>query len=421
MSWMIWIDVTDIYRFLHTVSSVNGIQRAVLNAIDEMLRRSSECRLVVFDERIRAFREVSPEEIRNAAPILPARNSRVVRFLLPVVPPVIRAALRSALERMMHRGRPRDMAPFTAGDTFYLMGAFWHDRRHAGRVTDTVSRSGMRFVLFIHDLIPLTHRHWFRPAYVAMWQSQFDELSRLAGEIVVNSKSTRASVESYLSHRAMPSRKVSVVRFGDPVMNLALSDTAKQRFDDKRLGKYVLMVSAIDARKNQKSLILVWERLMAEFGERTPRLILVGKDGTASDTIHGLLNDRPELQEKVLIDQQADDERLVEYYRHCMFTVFPSFMEGWGFPVAESLMVNKACIASRLPSIVEVGNDLCRYVDPHDLDDIHSAVRDFLVGPTRASYERRISKQFKRHGWGDTAEEILAILKQGSPNALSSN
>lgn len=47
---------------------------------------------------------------------------------------------------------------------------------------------------------------------------------------------------------------------------------------------------------------------------------------------------------KILHD--LSDWELAELYRSAMFTVFPSFEEGWGLPVGESLIFGRPCIAS---------------------------------------------------------------------------
>ena len=42
----------------------------------------------------------------------------------------------------------------------------------------------------------------------------------------------------------------------------------------------------------------------------------------------------------------VSDGELQWLYEHCLFTVFPSLYEGWGLPVAESLMNGKFVLAS---------------------------------------------------------------------------
>ena len=49
--------------------------------------------------------------------------------------------------------------------------------------------------------------------------------------------------------------------------------------------------------------------------------------------------------------QGVADAELAELYKASYFTVFPSFCEGWGLPVAESLFHGRYCIASNATSI----------------------------------------------------------------------
>jgi glycosyltransferase involved in cell wall biosynthesis len=58
------------------------------------------------------------------------------------------------------------------------------------------------------------------------------------------------------------------------------------------------------------------------------------------------------------------DVELDLLYRKCLLTMFPSFAEGWGLPVGESLAYGKISIASRAGAIPEVGGELSDYINP---------------------------------------------------------
>jgi glycosyltransferase involved in cell wall biosynthesis len=61
------------------------------------------------------------------------------------------------------------------------------------------------------------------------------------------------------------------------------------------------------------------------------------------------------------------DAELDLLYRKCMFTTFPSFAEGWGLPVGESLAHGKITICSPVGGIPEVGGELLDYIDPYNV------------------------------------------------------
>jgi glycosyltransferase involved in cell wall biosynthesis len=118
---------------------------------------------------------------------------------------------------------------------------------------------------------------------------------------------------------------------------------------------------------------------------------------------------------------RADDNLLSSYYEGALFTIFPTLSEGWGFPVAESLMFGKACVASNVDSLREVGGDLVCYVDPHDLEEIYDRVRILIVNDDeRARWEDRIRSEYRRRTWEATASSFLQHLA-GEPPARAEN
>ncbi len=103
-------------------------------------------------------------------------------------------------------------------------------------------------------------------------------------------------------------------------------------------------------------------------------------------------------------------------------TIYPSFFEGFGLPVLESLSVGTPCIASYSSSIAEVGAELCWYHDPFSVQDLYRAVRE--VQTTRAKrsaeFRQRCRDRAALFTWQAMLDRILvgvaaAVLRQRGP------
>ena len=105
--------------------------------------------------------------------------------------------------------------------------------------------------------------------------------------------------------------------------------------------------------------------------------------------------------------RDRSDATLYQLYERCLFTVFPSFYEGWGLPVGESLWFGKNCIASNASSIPEVGKEFVTYFDPQSLDELKEklvlCLDKKIPEPSVQRNELRV--------WNQVAIDILNNLK----------
>jgi hypothetical protein len=89
----------------------------------------------------------------------------------------------------------------------------------------------------------------------------------------------------------------------------------------------------------------------------------------------------------------------------------PSFLEGWGLPVGESLSYGKTAVVSETSSLPEVGGDLVLYFDPHSITSITNTVYRILREEgLRENLEEQISNTTLR-GWEDVARDILVAVR----------
>ena len=114
------------------------------------------------------------------------------------------------------------------------------------------------------------------------------------------------------------------------------------------------------------------------------------------------------LNGKLVVIEDPTDAELTTLYRGCLFTLFPSFHEGWGLPVTESLAFGKPCIISNRTSLPEAGGRLVRSFDPDNLHDAYEVIRQVIEDrPGLARWEAEVRREFKPVPWSATVDAIL--------------
>jgi glycosyltransferase involved in cell wall biosynthesis len=96
--------------------------------------------------------------------------------------------------------------------------------------------------------------------------------------------------------------------------------------------------------------------------------------------------------------QDPSDERLASLYAQALALVYPSSMEGFGFPVAEAMAGGCPVIASDLPELRELARDAAIYFAPGRQGELAAAISAL------ADDEER------RRAMGDRGREIAAEL-----------
>ena len=98
-------------------------------------------------------------------------------------------------------------------------------------------------------------------------------------------------------------------------------------------------------------------------------------------------------------------------YRSAAFTVYPSLYEGWGLPIAESLLYGKLCITSNTSSMREVAPHLTDLLDPTDVTLWAERIAFYLDTPRELSArEERIRKEYAALPWQSAAQEVLDVM-----------
>jgi len=392
-------DVSDLITYFNHARTPSGIQRVQLETLREALSDPTR------DVRICAVQETRGEWIEIPRPqfLDLCRLSRVgddAEWTAAFTRVTIRLSMEAAFVF------PRGALLINLGTSWWISNYFMYVRR-------AKQEAGIRYVPFVHDLIPLVRTELCPPLLVRDFMAWIVSVFDHADFYLVNSQSTRKDlmkISIYLE-RPIPADRIEVVRL----------DATPEKAERKAAGQgalwraglqresYVLFVSTIEPRKNHILAFEAWAKLIDRHGaRRMPRLVCVGNSGWMNEPIHDHLKARPDLAAKILLLSNVSDEELDQLYDGCLFTLYPSHYEGWGLPVTESLAHGKVPLCSRISSIPEAGGDLADYFSLDSRTELIERIEQLVLDPAyRRSRERNIARNFRPRSWNDISGQIL--------------
>lgn len=398
-----WIDLTD---FLQWRGNLTGIQRVQYNLSKKYIESGEDVRFFVYTERNRKFAEVefNPDEVVKSGIVAPDDLR---------TPSLFHERIKDRLARTL---RPRTtsipqedvVSPFERGDIVFVMGGIW-----VGSFIDDLvlcqERHHLKFIHFAFDMIPTLF-----PGYVVDWlpeafTSYQKKVFTHANGIVAISKSTAEDVRSFMKqHHIKNKPRITVVRIGEEI---GADDERVEPILGLDEKEFILSVSTIEGRKNHAALFYI----LKEAKHRRinlPKIVIVGRNGWLTDDIRYTMEHDSDAAQGIMILNGVSDAQLAWLYQNCRFTIFPSFYEGWGMPIAESLAKGKLCIASNTSSMTEIAGPLVDYFSPYDTGDILRCVEKYLDNETLAKKESDIATNYRPTSWDDMFIAVSDFVRQ---------
>ncbi len=410
----IWLDVTTTRHAGAKHDGTTRVERSLIRELPECL--PGQVGFCVYDRTLKRF-----SAVERPAPLAPSaaykggsKRRGKLRTASRALERGLRGLVRSASAEIAARlDQLHERSPFpqaAPGDIVLFAGENWS--RYDFKALRTLKRRhGVRIAAVLQDVIPHVHPQFFDGAdFMRRFRAYVDFLAEDADLVLAISQSTR---NDFL--RAAPSAdpaKAVVIELG---YEIGAPKVQSRPAEIARLGDkpFVLSVSTIQVRKNFDLLYRLWQRMAIQGRTDQPHLVIVGREGFGSaDLLHQMRND-PWIEHSVTILHHASDAELAWLYAHCAFTLYPSWYEGWGLPLSESLAHGKTFIASNSSSLPEAGQGLGIHLDPYDLAAWQrELLRLSNDAEARSVMEKRILAERRLTSWTDCARAITAAIGQ---------
>lgn len=431
----IWYDVSGLYSW---GGSFTGIQRAVFNIGQSLSIDDPASRFFIFqhgdfceisfsklEERLLELRQVNVDGPNAGTPLSIAKLQHygMVAAKQAVIGSPLERLLRQAYgglrvarrgfkphQRVLVTTKGSTASIFGSDDVVVIVDGNWQFSGYAKNIVSAKKRHGFKLVHFVHDIVAIQNPALANTGADKIIGTYFEAIFPHSDKLLAISESTKRDVEHFAKEHGVKVPDVSVVLLGSDMQQGAALQ-AKRPSAIASETRFALAVSTLEIRKNYMLLYYTYKQA-ARDGTDLPHLIIVGRKGWMTNETFNLLTKDPEVCRSVTILSGMADEELEWLYQNCLFTVFPSMYEGWGLPIAESLMHGKCCISSDTSSMPEVGGDLVSYVSPYSAIEVVHAMQVLSNDKVRKELESRVKKDYKPVTWTHTYESFKTKLSQ---------
>ena len=212
-----------------------------------------------------------------------------------------------------------------------------------------------------------------------------------ASAFLANSRYTISEVERFLN---VPVERQTVTYLGVERDVFSPQGEANVLPDGR---PYVLYVGTLEPFKNLPTLLAAHARA---FPQAETALVIAGNGPPSDERVHAL--------------GVVEPVALAGWYRGARIVAVPSTYECFGLPLLEGMACGTPVIASRTPSLEEVGGDGCAWVD----DPLDAVAWSETLAAVAGDAGRRAQLQAAglaraaAFSWDRCAEETLAVLRR---------
>lgn len=246
--------------------------------------------------------------------------------------------------------------------------------------------NSLKLVVTIHDLIFLRYPTFYKKADRAIYLKKIKYSIQHCDGIIAVSQQTKADLIEFFQ---IPEQKIAVIyQSCDEVYYHPASQEIKQKVKNRFSlpNNYMLYVGALSENKNVLTIL----QAMAFDKKKSLPLAIVGTGKKYRKVLENFIAQH-QLQNMVIFlsdNGWITPGELASIYQMASLFIYPSFFEGFGIPIIESLFSKTPVITSKGGCFSEAGGSHSLYIDPKNPEELLIAIQKIVENETLANKMR---------------------------------
>ncbi|GGY55395.1 hypothetical protein GCM10011297_30180 [Bacterioplanes sanyensis] len=291
------------------------------------------------------------------------------------------------------------------GDILLLLDSSWHNNIWPS--VESIRDNGAKVVAVIYDLIPITHPQFCDAHLVKVFNSWFKDSVGMVDGFVAISDTVRQDVQQFLQQQksdAFTPEQFDYFWLGTDFKYTESDEEVRGAITQHLMERPTyLIVSTIEPRKNHKTVLNAFEQLWQQ--GREVNLAFVGKPGWKVEKLLTRIRRHPENGKRLFHWQNLSDAELQYCYENAHMLIFPSYAEGFGLPIIESLGHGLPVMASDIPIHREVGGERVAYFPVEDEQALAQMVANFEDNGIPDAL--RVPEDFNWLNWQQATQQLM--------------
>jgi len=259
--------------------------------------------------------------------------------------------------------------------------------------------SNCRFVVMVHDFIPLRFPKRFSPL-LPYHRYYIPQVVAQAQHVICNSQATANDIIKFCQ---IPASKIT------PIPLAHDGNHFRPLFGREVDNRYYLYIGRHDPYKNLHRLIAAFAAIP---NCKDYELWLAGSTDVRYTPALRSQAEELNISDRIKFLDYVSYSELPKIINGAIALVFPSLWEGFGFPVLEAMACGTPVITSNLSSLPEVAGDAAILINPYNTSEITEAMHTIA---TDRELRDRLSAQSitraKQFSWEKTGLATVEVLK----------
>lgn len=254
----------------------------------------------------------------------------------------------------------------------------------------------------------------------ALWHYKkfFPKFAHKANKIITVSEFSKQDIID--NYKVSPD-KIKVVYNGANEGFKPLSDAEKLNVRKQYADgcQYFMFVGSLHPRKNLARLFSAYDLFKERTGSDV-KLLIVGEKRWWTEPIQKAYDAMRHKDDVVFVGHLMMDE-LNRVTAAALASVYVSYFEGFGIPIAEAYKCDVPVITSNVTSMPEVAGDAALLVNPFDIESIAGALELVMDENVRNSLIEKGRVRREDFSWDKTAEQWWAVIAAEMNNIKDAN
>jgi glycosyltransferase involved in cell wall biosynthesis len=239
----------------------------------------------------------------------------------------------------------------------------------------------------VHDLVYLRYPKTVDNLVLKTQTKRLSLVKKESSLILADSETTKNDLLELLQ---IESKKIKV--------NYPGIENVKANHKPNQKNPFILTVGKIEPRKNIDRLIKAFEK----WNPKDIELLVVGPEGW---------NQEVKSSANVKWLGYVSDDKLRSLYSSCLFFIYPSIWEGFGYPILEAMSQGVPVSTSNTSSLKEIGKGAALLFDPFKVNSIEEALREMTANSKlRGELARKGINRAKEFTWKKYYDVMINAL-----------